>query len=119
MLKNALAAILGASFLAGCAATEPKAPLPDLPPLPISARSSVTESVTRQAPAVTIPGHVTLQWNCVIEGNEVTGIVSAPTPAGPWRTECQFPLTNTVNVWTDTNVTRPAKFYRAFNTWAQ
>jgi hypothetical protein len=63
------------------------------------------------------PRHITMQWSCGGGDHQVTGIVSAPTPAGPWHPECQFPLTNAVNTWTDTNVTPPAKFYRVFIDW--
>jgi hypothetical protein len=57
---------------------------------------------------------VTLQWNCTnILPEDLTGIVSATNPRGPWRVECQFPAEAT-NFWMDTNSSAAAKFYRAF-----
>lgn len=112
MKKNALAGILGALFLSGCT-TQKQIRLMPLPTPPQASARVLTAAQIPPRPRTSI----TLEWTCRIEGNEVTGIISATNVFGPWHQECRFALTNELNRWTDQDVTRPAKFYRAFADW--
>jgi hypothetical protein len=65
--------------------------------------------------------NITLEWNCYLPPppnswwatTYVTGIVSAPTPTGPWTEETNLPYAGTNRVTLPVN--GPVRYYRAFN----
>lgn len=118
-LKIVASLFLGSILaLAGCAAPVSPGRRSSLLPPAVTRRLSVATATSQAPPPPDLRFKRTwfVQWESL---GQITGIVSTTNLAAPvWIVESRQVVTNSQDyTWTETDITRSQKFYRAFTDW--